>query len=516
MTAKHSDLIERIVIVGGGTAGWMSAAALAKVLNGRYSIELVESDDIGTVGVGEATIPMIRVFNNVLGIDEDDFVRKTQGTFKLGIEFVNWGKLGDRYIHGFGKIGQDLWTVDFFQYWLKMYQSGRAPDLERFSINRMACRSNKFMRADKSAPNSPLAEIGHAFHFDAGLYAKYLREFSEPLGVKRTEGKIRNVELNESSGQVAAVVLQNGTRVAGDLFIDCSGFRGLLIEEALQTGYEDWSHWLPCDRALAVPCASVEPYTPYTRSTARTAGWQWRIPLQHRTGNGHVYCSQFISDDEAASQLMSNLDGEPLGSPRPLKFVTGKRKKIWNRNVVAVGLASGFMEPLESTSIHLIQTTIARLITFFPDRGFNQADINMFNEMSTFEYERIRDFIVLHYKANQRTDSRFWTQCQAMPIPETLETKLALYKAHGRIIRENNELFSEVAWQQVFHGQNIRPERYHPLVDLLSDAEVLEYLQSVQEVIGRCVDVMPTHEAYIEQFCSSGAMKTARVAANTG
>ncbi|TAG48771.1 MAG: tryptophan 7-halogenase [Betaproteobacteria bacterium] len=499
--------IERIVIVGGGTAGWMSASMLAKMLKGKIAIELIESEEIGIVGVGEATIPMIRNFNAVLGLDEDDFVRQTQGTFKLGIEFVNWGKLGDRYIHGFGKFGQELFTVDFYQYWLKMYLAGKAPDLERYSINRMACRANKFMRSDPSTGNSPLADIAHAFHFDAGLYAKYLRGYSEKLGVKRTEGKIRDVQLNPVNGHVASVTMESAQVITGDLFIDCSGFRGLLIEGALKTGYQDWTHWLPCDRAMAVPCASVKPYTPYTRATARSAGWQWRIPLQHRTGNGHVYCSKFISDDEATAQLMSNLDGAALAEPRPLKFVTGKRNKLWNKNVVAVGLSSGFMEPLESTSIHLIQSTVAKLLAYFPDKTFNATDIAMFNQQSDFEYERIRDFIILHYRANQRTDSPFWQHCQTMEIPAALQAKIDLFKTHGRIVRDNNELFAEVGWLQVMHGQNIRPDRHHPLADLLPESEVADYLKSVEDVIGRCIDVMPSHEQFIAKYCGSGAMK---------
>src|SRR3990167_3474707 len=334
-----NKLIDTIVIVGGGTSGWMTAAALAKVLRGKYKIQVVESDEIGTVGVGEATIPMIRRFNQVLEIDEDEFLRETQGTFKLGIEFVNWGRPGERYMHGFGVFGQDLWTVGFDQYWQRMHQAGKALDLEAYSINRMAARANKFMRAQPVVCNSPLADIVHAFHFDASLYARYLRRYSEALGVQRIEGRIVDVLLRGSNGHVDSLQLDDGRRVAGELFVDCSGFRGLLIEQTLQTGYEDWTHWLHCDRAVAVPCESVSELLPYTRSTAHQAGWQWRIPLQNRIGNGHVFCSAYISEDEATAVLMANLEGAPLAEPRTLRFATGMRRQAWNRNVVAVGLA---------------------------------------------------------------------------------------------------------------------------------------------------------------------------------
>jgi len=496
-------LLNTIVIVGGGTSGWMTAAALCKVLQGKYSIVLVESEEIGTVGVGEATIPMIRRFNQVLEIDENEFMRETQGTFKLGIEFVNWGQLGDRYMHGFGVFGQDLWTVGFDQYWQRMHQQGKALDLEAYSINRMAALANKFMPAQHDLGNSPLADIVHAFHFDASLYAKYLRRYSEARGVRRVEGKVVDVLLRAGNGHIDSLLLEDGTRVAGDLFIDCSGFRGLLIEETLKTGYEDWTHWLPCDRAVAVPCESAPELLPYTRSTARQAGWQWRIPLQHRIGNGHVFCSQHLSEDEATAVLMANLDGPALAEPRTLRFATGMRKKAWNRNVVAIGLAGGFMEPLESTSIHLVQTAIARLITFFPDQGFSALDIDEFNRQSRFEFERIRDFIILHYHLNQRDDSAFWRQCREMPIPETLQHKLDLYRSRGRIVREGNELFSEVGWLQVMHGQGLRAQGHHPLASLLSEQEVAEYLGNVSGVIGKCLQVMPRHADYIAEHCAA-------------
>lgn len=502
-SAENPRALSRVVIVGGGTAGWMTAAALAKLLKGRFEIHLVESDEIGTVGVGEATIPMIQLYNRVLEIDEAEFMRATQGTFKLGIEFVNWGRLGDRYMHGFGRIGQDLWTVPFHQYWLKMRAGGKAGPLEAYSITRSAAKANRFMPPSNEVPNSPLADIAYAYHFDAGLYARFLRGYAEQRGVVRTEGRIREVVQRDGDGFVEAVVLQSGQRITGDLFVDCSGFIGLLIEQALHTGYDDWSHWLPCDRALAVPCENAPALLPYTRSTAHRAGWQWRIPLQNRIGNGHVYCSAHISDDEAAAVLLANLDGKPLADPRPLKFVTGMRRRSWNKNVVAIGLASGFLEPLESTSIHLIQTSVQALIDFFPDRGFESVDIDEFNRQTRFHFERIRDFIILHYHLNQRSDSPFWQACAAMQVPDTLLEKMALYRSRGRITRFNNELFAEVAWLQVMDGQNLRPEGYHPLAEVQSEASIAEYLDGVWQVIQRCVDVMPDHAAFIAGHCAA-------------
>ncbi|WP_409265805.1 tryptophan halogenase family protein [Massilia sp. BHUDP2] len=501
-----TEPIKDIVIVGGGTAGWMTAAALSTVLNGRYNIRLVESDEIGIVGVGEATIPMIQRFNRVLGIDENEFMRETQGSFKLGIEFVNWGKLGDRYMHGFGRLGQDLATLPFDQYWNKMRRAGKAAPLEEYSITRMASKANKFMPPRFDVPNSPLRDIGYAYHFDASLYAKFLRKLSESRGVVRIEGKITRATLREPDGHIDAVELENGTRVEGELFIDCSGFRGLLIEQTLQTGYEDWTHWLPADRALAVPCESAPVITPYTRSTAHKSGWQWRIPLQHRTGNGHVYCSRFISDDEAAATLLANLDGRALAEPRLIRFQTGMRKLAWNRNVVALGLASGFLEPLESTSIHLIQSGIQRLLDFFPDRGWSAIDRDEYNRQSRFDYERIRDFIILHYHLNQRTDSDYWKECANMAIPDALRHKMAMYRSHGRVVRVDNELFSEVGWIQVFEGQNMPIDGYHPLADAQSDQDIAEYLESVREVIAKCVDVMPSHNDYIARMCAARKM----------
>jgi tryptophan halogenase len=502
----QNQAIKDIVIVGGGTAGWMTAMALATLLGGRYNIRLVESDEIGIVGVGEATIPMIQRFNRVVGIDEQEFMRETQGTFKLGVEFVNWGKLGDRYMHGFGRLGQDLATVPFDQYWHKMRSLGKAAPLEEYSITRMAARANKFMHPRHDVPNSPLGEINYAYHFDASLYARYLRKLSESRGVVRVEGKIVRATQREGDGFIDAVELENGSRLQGDLFIDCSGFRGLLIEQTLKTGYEDWNHWLPADRALAVPCESAPALTPYTRATSHKAGWQWRIQLQNRTGNGHVYCSRFISDDEAQATLLANLDGKALAEPRLIKFNTGMRKQAWNRNVVAIGLAGGFLEPIESTSIHMIQSAIQRLIDFFPDRSFEPVDIAEYNRQSRFEYERVRDFIILHYHLNQRTDSEYWQECANMAIPDTLRHKMDMYRARGRVVRVDNELFSEVGWIQVFEGQNMPVDAYHPLVDTQTQAEIDEYLDNVRGVIAKCVGVMPDHAQYVAKYCKAKQM----------
>jgi tryptophan 7-halogenase len=508
MEKRTADRVLDVVIVGGGTAGWMTAAALAKVLSREYRIKLIESDEIGTVGVGEATIPQIKLFNNVLQLDEDDFVRNTQGTFKLGIQFVNWGGLGDRYIHGFGSIGQDLGVVPFHHYWLKHRQragQGGARDIAAFSLNTAAGPLNRFMRSQDMG-HSPLSNIAYAYHFDAGLYAAYLRRYAEALGVVRLEGKVVHTELRSNDGFVESVKLADGRVIAGQLFIDCSGFRGLLIEQALHTGYEDWSHWLPCDRAIAVPCARVAEPTPYTRSTAHTAGWQWRIPLQHRTGNGHVFSSAFMGEEEARRILMGNLDGEPLAEPRTLKFVTGRRRKFWNKNVVAIGLASGFMEPLESTSIHLIQSGIKKLIDFFPTTGFDPVDIRKYNQQSDWEFERIRDFLILHYHVTERNDSPFWNYCRTMDVPVELTEKLELFKANARFVREGDELFHVTSWVQVMLGQRLNPRHYHPMVDLLSDTELNEFVQGIGTVIDRCVAAMPGHDEFIQRFCAAPKM----------
>ena len=504
MSAPTRGPLRDVVIVGGGSAGWMSAAALATALaarDGRYRIRLVESDAIGTVGVGEATIPMIQRFNRFLGIDETDFLRATHGTFKLGIEFDGWGAPGQRYIHGFGRIGQDLAGVPFHQYWLAMRRQGRAAPLGDYTLACAAGRAGRFAHPDPALGDSPLAAIAHAYHFDAGAYAGFLRTLAEGRGVERIEGHIAGVE-RAHDGNVAALRMDGGARVAGDLFIDCSGFRSLLLGETMAVPFDDWSHWLPCDRALAVPCAPAGPLLPLTRASARRAGWQWRIPLQHRTGNGHVFCSAHMGEDEAAAILLANLDGGALAAPRLIKFTTGRRRRAWEGNVVAIGLAGGFMEPLESTSLHMVQTAIARLIEFFPDAGLAPADIAEFNRQATFEAERIRDFIILHYHRNGRSEEPFWRACAAMDIPDTLRRKLDLYRAHGRLVRDADELFAEAGWLQVFEGQGVRPQRDHPLAALREADDVAAYLAGVREVVGNCVEALPDHGAYLDRLLS--------------
>jgi tryptophan 7-halogenase len=499
--------LKDIVIVGGGTAGWMAAAALAKVLGPGTSIRLVESEEIGIVGVGEATVPHLKLFNQVLEIDEIEFVKQTQGTFKLGIEFVDWGRVGERYVHGFGSIGHDYGLLPFYQYWLKLSGAGKAADIGAYSLNTAAAPRGKFMTSATDVPaNSPLANIAYAYHFDAGLYARYLRRYAEARGVKRIEGRVVDVVLRAEDGFIAGVTLQDGQKLLGELFIDCSGFRGLLIEGALHTGYEDWTHWLPCDRALAVPCEKVGPPTPFTRSTARAAGWQWRIPLQHRTGNGYVYSSAHISDDEAAATLLANLDGKALAEPRVLKFTTGMRRKFWNKNCVALGLASGFMEPLESTSIYLIQSGIARLINLLPDRDFSPVLIDRYNAQAAFEFERIRDFLILHYWATERRDTSFWRYCSGMSIPEPLADTIRLFKDSGRFFRNAEEMFAITSWVQVMLGQHIVPQHYHPAVDLIPDQEIAGLADSVKTVIAACVDAMPMHAQFIARHCTAAAV----------
>ncbi len=497
------EAIRTIVIVGGGTAGWMTAAALSKVLGSAYTIRLVESETIGTVGVGEGTIPHIRLFNSLLQIDETDFVRKTQGTFKLGVQFNNWGKIGDTYVHGFGNsIGQNLGLLPFQQFWIKAAQAGKAEEIGNYTLSSLAAPRGKFMVSANDVPQtSPLANIAYAYHFDAGLYARYLRVYSEQRGVQRTEGIVARVALDPESGHVESVDLDNGDTIKGDLFIDCSGFRGLLIEEALKTGYVSFNHWLPCDRALAVPCENVGPPTPYTRATAREAGWQWRIPLQHRTGNGYVYSSAHISDDEAAATLMKHLDGRALDDPRSLRFVTGRRRQFWNKNVVAIGLSSGFVEPLEATSIYSIQSGIMRLLSLFPREGFSQALIDRYNAQMVFDFERIRDFLILHYHATQRDDTAFWRQCRDMSIPQELTEVIALFRDSGRFHRNGEEMFAEMSWVQVMLGQGIVPQSYHPLVDQLSDEELEGFISNVGRITANCVDAMPAHEAFIDRYC---------------
>lgn len=491
MTARP---IQSITIVGGGTAGWMTAAMLSKLFAGRYAICLVESDEIGIIGVGEATIPAIRTFNELLGINDVDMLKATKGTFKLGIEFVDWREKGHSYIHGFGKIGVDRLWLRPHQFWLKMHPRGGCRDFDHYAINVVAARANRF--SDGRGPK-PISDIDFAYHFDAALYGQFLRRHAEERGVRRIEGRITDVRQNSQSGYIESVRLADGVEVGGDLFIDCSGQRGLLINQTLGVGFEDWSRWLPCDRALAVPCEGVTSLTPYTRSTAREAGWQWRIPLQHRIGNGHVYSSSYTNDQAATDVLMGHLDGRPLADPKPVRFTPGKRVKAWDKNVIAVGLASGFLEPLESTSIHLIQTGILRMVSLFPDLGFDLAVVAEYNSQTDTEYTDVRDFIIAHYKVTNREDTPFWAYCKHMEVPDSLQSRLDLFKSSARFFKRNEiELFREESWVQVLIGQGI-DARYDPNVDLISDADATAFLKDIEEVIADAVRRLPSHDDVI-------------------
>lgn len=496
--------ISQIVIVGGGTAGWMTAAALSKILADHdVTIRLVESETIGTVGVGEATIPQISLFNRMLGIDENEFLRETNGTFKLGIEFVDWRRKGHAYIHPFGSYGSDMDGVMFHHFWLNARQRGYDRPLSDFCLQVRAAKESKFMRPVAEARNSPLGHIAYAFQFDANLYARYLRRYAEERGVERIEGRIVDSTLDSETGFVRSVRLEDGRSLEAEFFVDCSGFRGLLIEQAMKTGYDDWSAWLPCNRAIAVPCEKVGDPLPYTRATAREAGWQWRIPLQHRTGNGHVFCDGFTDEDTALDTLMSNLDGAALRDPIHLRFLTGRRKKFWNRNVLAIGLSAGFMEPLESTSIHLIQSGIARLMTMFPDTGFNEADIEEYNRLTGIEYEYVRDFLVLHYRQTERDDTEFWRHCQTLPLSDHLARKIELFRSNGRVSREKDELFNETSWLAVMEGQGIEPQGHHPLVTGLGAAEIDARLKHIMSVVDASASHMPSHAEFIAQNCAA-------------
>ncbi|WP_300974938.1 tryptophan halogenase family protein [Sphingomonas sp. LHG3406-1] len=490
--------LRHIVIVGGGTAGWMAAAALARLTVTGLRITLVESDAIGTVGVGEATIPPIRTFNAMIGLDENDFLRRTGGTFKLGIEFVDWWRKGTRYMHPFGQFGGDMDGVSFHQFWLRHAEAVGVP-FEAFNLCAVAARLGRFQRPDPDV-RKVQSTLNHAYHFDAVRYAELLREHAEARGVVRREGRIAAVPLHGENGFVEAVVLDTGERIEGDLFIDCSGFRGLLIEEALGSGYEDWRRWLPCDRAVALPTVGDANPLPYTRATALAAGWSWRIPLQHRNGTGYVYCSAALSDDQAAEVITSRAEGEIIGDPRLLRFTPGRRRKMWNRNVVALGLASGFIEPLESTSIHLIQAGISKLLAMLPDRGFNPVLEEEYNRLTQRQIEQVRDFVILHYKANERSDTDFWRQLAGMHIPDGLMGKITLFEENGRIFRHEDDLFSEASWVAVMLGQGVRPRRLDPLAATAgSAADQEETLRRIGRLIRGAAEVMPTHRRYLDQ-----------------
>jgi tryptophan halogenase len=495
MTDKR---ISTIAIVGGGTAGWMAAAGLAKSLTGmQVHIRLIESSQVGTVGVGEATIPPIMDFIRQLGVDEDELVGTIKATFKLGIGYRDWTRPGHSYFHPFGPTGPGMGAVSFPAYWLKMFLEGKATRLEDYSIQAAAAEMGRFARP-VHAPNTPLNKLTYALHFDASRFARYLRGFAEARGVQRTEGDVRHVSLRPEDGFIASLSLESGETVAADLFIDCSGFRGVLIEQALATGYEDWSRWLPCDRALVVHSERAAPPPPFTQVTARDAGWQWRIPLQHRDGNGYVYGSAFTSDEAARAVLETKLAGNVLGEPATLRFTPGRRRQAWNRNCVAFGLAAGFLEPLEATSIHLIQRGIAMLLKFFPDLDFAAADRERFNRMMEFEFARVRDFLLMHYTQTERPGS-FWEHCRTIPLTDGLREKLELFRTHGRILREDSELFPVLSWLSVLVGQNVIPRRHDPMVDCLDPNKIRAKLDEIRDAVRRCTEAMPTHQEFIDR-----------------
>lgn len=491
--------LKKVVIAGGGTAGWIAAMALSRQLGPLLEIVLIESDEIGTIGVGEATIPTAQTFHRLMDIDERDFMRATNATFKLGISFENWGQVGDRYIHSFGQIGKGVWMGDFHHFWLQGCAQGVAGGIEEYCFELQAAQAERFATGQD-------AKINYAYHLDATAYARYLRGLSEARGVIRIEGKIADVILDEGTGDIAALKLQSGMRLAGDLFIDCTGFRGLLIEQALKTGYEDWSEWLPTNSALAVQTESVGPAVPYTKAVAHGAGWRWQIPLQHRVGNGLVYCNEYMSDDEARNTLFAQIEGRPLTDPRKITYLTGRRRKTWNRNCIALGLASGFVEPLESTSIHLIMIGITRLLQMFPFGGDVDALRDRFNEVSRVEIEKIRDFIILHYHQTQRDDTAFWMRCKTMNPPESLQARIDLFRDNAHAYQDGDEIFRVDSWVQVLLGQGLQPAQYHHLAQLMPKEHLARSFVDLKRAIDAAVQALPSHQTFVESYCSTAAI----------
>ena len=491
----ESKCVKKVVIAGGGTAGWVAAAALSKQLGKLIEVVLIESDQIGTVGVGEATIPPMRVFHSLLGIDEQEFMRATNAVFKLGISFKNWGQIGDHYIHPFGTTGQGSFLADFQHFWLHGKSKGINAEFGEYSFEIQAAKANKFATSKNSS-------INFAYHLDATRYAQYLRQFSEKLGTTRIEGKIQQVQ-QHPDGDIKALLLESGELVEADLFIDCTGFTGLLIDKTLKTPYEDWSHWLPCNSAIAVQTESVEAAKPYVTCTAHQAGWQWHIPLQHRVGNGNVFCSDFMSDDQATQHLLDNAKGKVLTEPRVIKYKTGRREVFWNRNCVALGLSSGFVEPLESTSIYMFMNGIVRLMKMFPFDGVTQQSINEYNKQSIAELENIRDFIILHYHVTSREDSEFWRYCKNMSVPDSLSHRIELFKETGLAFQGERELFRLESWTHVMLGQGIMPKHYHSIFKTMSDEELVTHLTNTRNTITNAVAKLPNHQDFINQYCKA-------------
>lgn len=503
MSDRADRVVRTIVIIGGGTAGWMAAAALAHKFAGtEASITLVESTEIGTIGVGEATLPQIRYFNQSLGINEAELMARTSATIKLGIEFCDWGAIGDRYFHPFGAYGESIGLADFHHYWVKQKAVGNAQGFGSYCYPIVAAQNDRFA-LPTGEPNFALSAFSYAFQFDASLYGAFLAEFAQERGVKRVDGKVVSVNSNGANGFITSVVLETGEEISGELFIDCSGFRGLLIEQELQTGYDDWSDYLPCNRAIAVPCAIEGPVGAHTRATARTAGWQWRIPLQHRIGNGHVYCDRYISDQDAVDQLMTTLEGQPLADPKQLFFKTGKRRKLWNKNCVAIGLSGGFLEPLESTSIDLIQSGILNLIELFPETQCAAADVDEYNRLMDYEFQRVRDFLMLHYVANQRDDAPLWRDMRNMEWPDSLRDKIDAFRRRGIVPNYESGLFQPPSWLSVFIGQNIVPQSYDPRVDRMTNGELKTNLERISQSIADAVEHTPEHLDFIQNYGAS-------------
>ncbi|MDP5279686.1 tryptophan 7-halogenase [Sphingomonas sp. DG1-23] len=492
------QVVKRVVIAGGGTAGWVAAAALVKQLGPLLDITLVESDEIGTVGVGESTIPTSRSFHDLLGISEPAFMRATQATFKLGIAFENWGRIGDRFIHSFGEIGRrSTWMADFHHFWMAAREQGFGGSLADYCFELRASEAGKFGKVEG-------VNINYAYHLDATLYARFLRGLAEPAGVRRVEGKIARVEQHPETGFIAGLVLESGTRIEGDLFIDCTGFRALLIEQTLHTGFEDWARWISTDSAFAVQTRSTGPAIPLTRAIAHEAGWRWRIPLQHRVGNGLVYCSEFMTDEDARAKLLNDIEGEPLIEPRLIRYRTGCRRQVWNKNCVALGLASGFIEPLESTSIHLVKVAVTRLIQEFPFGGCDAALAERFNAQSRYELEGIRDFIILHYHLTEREDSPFWRRCRTMEIPASLAQRMAVFRAHAHAWQDGGDLFRVDSWVQVLLGQRLAPRSYHRLARMMGAAELRDALQGLKTNIDAAVARLPSQQEFLASYCAAG------------
>lgn len=497
--------IGRIVILGGGTAGWMTAAALSHVLAPRnVSITLIESDEIGTVGVGEATLPHIRFFNQRIGLDERELMAATQATMKLGIQFCDWGRIGDAYIHPFGDYGQPASGAEFHHLWARLHAIGRASRICDYSLPIVMAEQGRFGFPVEDE-GSVMSSFSYAYQFDAGLYARYLRRVSEGRGVVRVEGKVTSVNQHPETGHVTGLHLGPDRMISADLFVDCSGFRAVLIDGAMNAAFEDWSRWLPCDRAIAIPTENVAPPFPYTRASAREAGWQWRIPLQHRTGNGYVYSSAFLDDHVAEDQLLSSLEGNALRQPNRLRFRPGQRRQQWAGNVVAIGLSSGFLEPLESTSIHLIQLGITNLLELFPDGPLDQDDIAEFNRVMALEYDRVRDFLILHYHATERDDSDFWNYVRTMEVPASLDEKMRLFRERGIVMKYRDGLFLHPSWVAVFVGQRVVPQRWDPRVDTIPEDQAADTLAKIKRHISDTVENLDHHALALERYCPAEA-----------